>query len=319
MEDTIMGDQDWAIQDWAMTDAKGMFLNFGCFYERDQGTDSSIDPALGLWPDYNPIAEISRSLIASDGTFFEMDQNKDDLIDPNLGLWPSTSHPISVSPLYDELVPLYDELLPLYDELVPVNYLGAAPPIEQKPLTLFSSGEEAQAAVRRKVPVTTDHTLPQTTEEHQRLIVDLKKAMLSTSSVTDTDKAKKAFASGQYSDQEIELACWSLLSTMIAHHRDGPPLSSHARSTEAEAKCLEVSFKTHFQQVLENLTVCKLICKHLLDPKYLHTFVDNPEAAAKRVSSNRVLNKQKGELIKKGKRMQAANAAATVDASTIFY
>ncbi|KAJ5924528.1 hypothetical protein N7466_008715 [Penicillium verhagenii] len=106
---------------------------------------------------------------------------------------------------------------------------------------------------------------------------------------------------------------------MIAYHRDGPPLSSHARSTEAEAPCLEVSFKTHFQEVLENLTFCKLICKHLLDPKYLHTFVDNPEAAAKRVKSNRVLNKQKGELIKKGKRMEAAIAAATAGAMKISH
>ncbi|KAJ5924529.1 hypothetical protein N7466_008716 [Penicillium verhagenii] len=204
MEDVVMNDGDWAIQDWVMADAKGMFLNLECCYERDQGTDFSIDPALGLWPDSNPIAEISRGLIVSDGTYFELDQMKDDSIDPNLGLWPSTSQPISD--------------FPLHDELVPANYLGTAPPTEQKSLTLFSSLEAAQAAVRRKVPVITDQTLPQTTEEHQRLIVDLKKAMLSTTYVTDNDKAKKAFSNGQYSDQEIELACWSLLVSLPVPH-----------------------------------------------------------------------------------------------------
>ena len=46
----------------------------------------------------------------------------------------------------------------------------------------------------------------------------------------------------------------------------------------------------------------KAICKRLLEPYYMHRFVDDPTGSRKLVAANQSLNKRKGEIIDYGKK-----------------
>lgn len=75
-----------------------------------------------------------------------------------------------------------------------------------------------------------------------------------------------------------------------------------------------MTFAERMTRVLNCLETQKTICKHLLDAPYMHQFVDDPQAAYKRVIANKTLNKRKGEVMNAGKQVLGAKKAAESNA-----
>lgn len=63
----------------------------------------------------------------------------------------------------------------------------------------------------------------------------------------------------------------------------------------------------------------KTICKHLLEPVYIHRFIDDPAGIRKSIASNQSLNKRKGALIDAGKKamgLSPSNSLTSVTGSS---
>ena len=80
-----------------------------------------------------------------------------------------------------------------------------------------------------------------------------------------------------------------------------------------------MAFTERITRILQCLSTQKTICKHLLDPLYMHQFVDDPVSAYKRVIANKTLNKRKGEVMNAGKQVLGAKktSAATTNSQEV--
>ena len=87
----------------------------------------------------------------------------------------------------------------------------------------------------------------------------------------------------------------------MLRHRQGPLLgafSNKYRGGEAIA-----TFGQRISLIMTGLEVNKTIVKHVLDPNYTASLVDDPVGSMKRIVSNKQLNRRKGEYMVAGKEL----------------
>ncbi|RAH57667.1 hypothetical protein BO85DRAFT_514457 [Aspergillus piperis CBS 112811] len=174
--------------------------------------------------------------------------------------------------------------------------------------TLYSSVEEARAARPVQDGVREDTTLPTNDLQKQAIVRALTKAMLSFRNAEDNPGMIKPFKEGKYSAERVECVCWEILDCVITRQISGSLLAAHGLKRKITSDLL--TFAERMTKVLDCLETQKTICKHLLDAPYMHQFVDDPQAAQKRVIANKTLNKRKGEVMNAGKQVLGARKAA---------
>ncbi|PYH34195.1 uncharacterized protein BO87DRAFT_436064 [Aspergillus neoniger CBS 115656] len=174
--------------------------------------------------------------------------------------------------------------------------------------TLYSSVEEARAARPVQDGVREDSTLPTNDLQKQAIVRALTKAMLSFKNAEDNPGMIKPFKEGKYSAERVECVCWEILDCVITRQISGSLLAAHGLKRKITSDLL--TFAERMTKVLDCLETQKTICKHLLDAPYMHQFVDDPQAAQKRVIANKTLNKRKGEVMNAGKQVLGARKAA---------
>ncbi|KAL6242890.1 hypothetical protein RBB50_009990 [Rhinocladiella similis] len=112
-----------------------------------------------------------------------------------------------------------------------------------------------------------------------------------------------AFKNQSHDNHMVEALCWRVLDACIRRSRKeqnlvegymGEPGKSHGKRHNW-------SFKERFDKVVNTMARSKSVCKHLFDTPYMLRIVDDPVTSYKRVVSNKRLNQQKGELMKRGK------------------
>ncbi|GAQ42000.1 uncharacterized protein AtWU_06407 [Aspergillus tubingensis] len=174
--------------------------------------------------------------------------------------------------------------------------------------TLYSSVEEARAARPVQDGVREDSTLPTNDLQKQAIVRALTKAMLSFKNAEDNPGMIKPFKEGKYSAERVECVCWEILDCVITRQISGSLLAAHGLKRKITSDLL--TFAERMTKILDCLETQKTICKHLLDAPYMHQFVDDPQAAQKRVIANKTLNKRKGEVMNAGKQVLGARKAA---------
>ena len=181
--------------------------------------------------------------------------------------------------------------------------------------TQFSSSAEANsAALGGPSHPIIDPTIPTTEEAKRGHVATLMHAMASTERAEDNPGMIKPFQEGKYSARRIELTCWEVLEACISRQHNGAfqALCDVKSKPSSNMK----SFYDRFQSMVEALTTQKTICKHLLDPAYLYTFVDDPVGSQKRVLANKNLNKKKGQVMNAGKQALSANHSPATSISS---
>ncbi|KAF6229006.1 hypothetical protein HO133_007120 [Letharia lupina] len=122
-------------------------------------------------------------------------------------------------------------------------------------------------------------------------------AMHNTDNVEDNlgmqktwEKVRKAKA------LRIREVCVDLLNlTKQAQQQEGTPLGEKRPINQYS------SFEKRFDALCETLTFQKTVCKHLIEPPYSYSVVDDPQYAKDRVKNNRRVNYQKAEAIRLGR------------------
>ncbi|KAJ5647833.1 hypothetical protein N7490_004205 [Penicillium lividum] len=161
--------------------------------------------------------------------------------------------------------------------------------------TSFSSIQEARNSVRRQGTIPQDETFPTSVIDVRHGVGLLMSAMKSTQYAKDARKVIEPFVAGRYTDKAIELTCWEVMDCIMTRQINAVSF------TEAQKNRETGSFKARFDFAMVALKQYKSICKHLLDPRYIYTFVDNPEAAGKRVAANKAVNDKKKTQLEAGK------------------
>ncbi|PWY91728.1 hypothetical protein BO94DRAFT_617059 [Aspergillus sclerotioniger CBS 115572] len=178
--------------------------------------------------------------------------------------------------------------------------------------TTYSSLTEAREANRTASGPREDDTLPTTDIQKRAIVKALTNAMLSTKSAEDNPGMVKPFHEGKFGSARVEAVCWELLESVIARHTSGSLLACYGIKRKGSGESM--TFTERMTRILQCLSTQKTICKHLLDPLYMHQFVDDPLSAYKRVIANKTLNKRKGEVMNAGKQVLGAkrtNATTT--------
>ncbi|PWY68426.1 hypothetical protein BO70DRAFT_432759 [Aspergillus heteromorphus CBS 117.55] len=165
--------------------------------------------------------------------------------------------------------------------------------------TKFGSLTEAREANRSQSAIQADDTIPTLEIQKRAIVKALTDAVLGTTHAEDNPGMIKPFTDGKYSVSRVETACWELLESMISRQTAGPLVSGVGSKRKTLGDTM--TFAERLTKILEYLATQKTICKHLLDPLYMHQFVDDPVAAYKRVIANKSLNKRKGEVMNAGK------------------
>ncbi|KAI3065989.1 hypothetical protein CBS147343_7457 [Aspergillus niger] len=158
--------------------------------------------------------------------------------------------------------------------------------------TLYASVEEARAARPVQDGVREDTTLPTNDLQKQAIVRALTKAMFSTQNAEDNPGMIKPFKEGKYSAERVECVCWEILDCVITRQISGSLLAVHGLKKKITSDLM--TFAEH--------------------APYMHQFVDDPQAAYKRVIANKTLNKRKGEVMNAGKQVLGAKKAAESNA-----
>ncbi|KAJ5083406.1 hypothetical protein N7456_012833 [Penicillium angulare] len=161
--------------------------------------------------------------------------------------------------------------------------------------TVFASLEEACQTFQRNDIQPRDTTLPSSPAEEQECVAKLTTAFKSLHRAIDNQRAKDSFKKANYDHRMVELACWKLLEAIVDRQVRGPFDVPHVKSPAS-------TFAQRFNDAERSLYLSKCICKRLLDPPYLHKFVNNPILARKQVASNKKVNDQKSKQIKAGQK-----------------
>ncbi|RAL01268.1 uncharacterized protein BO80DRAFT_444714 [Aspergillus ibericus CBS 121593] len=170
--------------------------------------------------------------------------------------------------------------------------------------TKYSSVTEAREANRASSGLQGNDILPTTDLQKKAIVKALTNAMLSTENAEDNPGMVKPFKEGKFGSERVEAVCWELLESVIVRHTSGSLLASYGIKRKGTGESM--SFYERITRILQCLSTQKTICKHLLDPLYMHQFVDDPVSAYKRVIANKTLNKRKGEVMNAGKQVLGA-------------
>ncbi|KAL2004003.1 hypothetical protein VTN02DRAFT_1066 [Thermoascus thermophilus] len=197
--------------------------------------------------------------------------------------------------------------LPSYQELM--NPIARGVDIN----TRFSSAEEANGSCRKSFDIPPDPTIPHAIEQKRAIVRTLCKAMKSVDLAEDNPGMVRPFAERKYSDTRIEIACWNILEFCIERHTTGPLLAAYDVKPKHSGDF--PTFRQRIERIIEGLL--KTICKHLLDPFYLLTFIDDPVGCQKRVVANKKLNKRKGEVMIAGKHALGHTRANSIASGSV--
>ncbi|PYI11520.1 hypothetical protein BO78DRAFT_446620 [Aspergillus sclerotiicarbonarius CBS 121057] len=170
--------------------------------------------------------------------------------------------------------------------------------------TKYSSVTEAREANRASSGLQTNDILPTTDLQKRAIVKALTNAMLSTDNAEDNPGMVKPFKEGKFGSERVEAVCWELLESVIIRHTSGSLLACYGVKRKGTGDSM--GFYERITRILQCLATQKTICKHLLDPLYMHQFVDDPVSAYKRVIANKTLNKRKGEVMNAGKQVLGA-------------
>ena len=173
--------------------------------------------------------------------------------------------------------------------------------------TIFSNLQEAtdwRSAQIVGYPPAIDPTLPRTLKQKRAHVKLLFKAWKSIQAATDNSPMLKAFEDQKHDNRRVETLCWMILEACLARATLGPLLQQYDPSRSRETPGVS-NFATRFNEIVTSLREQKTLCKHLLDPPYLCTFIDDPVRARGRVASNRALNKRKSAAMSAGRRQMS--------------
>ncbi|KAJ5611247.1 hypothetical protein N7510_007966 [Penicillium lagena] len=231
----------------------------------------------------------------------------------------------------------------------PVNHISWGHILEQCEhgaghFTHYRSLKEAeQDLTGKEVVVPHDPTIPETEGMKCTVVNLLSQAFKSTETAVDSEKVISPFRHNRYRDEEIEKVCWQILvsgflvfafvkpvanhssqETMIEHHRTdfnvGGVLAyktagKYANFHERLVSMLESLAVGSSDRALASLRTDgslqdhKSMCKHLLEPLYLRTVIDDPVGAANRIKNNKNVNAKKSNIINIGRRHLPTGAA----------
>ncbi|PLN83909.1 hypothetical protein BDW42DRAFT_199930 [Aspergillus taichungensis] len=170
--------------------------------------------------------------------------------------------------------------------------------------TIYPTSQQAREAmcvIQRELQHKRDRTIPTTDEQKRAIVKALFNAMKSLVYAEDNPAMKRPFVQGKYTDARLEAACWTLLDLTLLRHRQGPLLG--AFSDKCRGGDAVPNFGQRIQLIMTALEVNKTIVKHVLDPNYTATLVDDPVGSMKRIVSNKQLNRRKGEYMVAGKEL----------------
>lgn len=146
-----------------------------------------------------------------------------------------------------------------------------------------------------------DPTLPRTIEDCKAHVKMLFKTFKSTALAQDSEQMLKPFKEHRHDNRLVECLCWSLLNACRARSEQEGPLLNAYEPSKARNNMELSTFSKRFDAIVRALAQSKTICKHLFDAPYINTFVDDPIRAITRVHANKELNKQKADVMRKGK------------------
>jgi hypothetical protein len=156
-------------------------------------------------------------------------------------------------------------------------------------------------------PQPVDQSLPRTDAQKRACVKLMFKAFKSISHATDNEGMIAPFLAQRHNNQRVEAMCWDLLMAIIRRCENGPLLKAY-KPEKASRNHKINTFAERLDAVVRALLTQKTICKHLLDAPFINSFVDDPKKSSERVTLNRSLNKQKGEIMAKGKAVSKTEA-----------
>ncbi|KIW46207.1 uncharacterized protein PV06_01890 [Exophiala oligosperma] len=112
-----------------------------------------------------------------------------------------------------------------------------------------------------------------------------------------------AFKTQSHDNHMVEALCWKILDACIRRSRKEQNLVEGylGEAGKSHGKRHSWTFKERFDKIVNTMARSKSVCKHLFDTPYMLRIVDDPVTSYKRVVSNKRLNQQKGQLMKRGK------------------
>ena len=167
----------------------------------------------------------------------------------------------------------------------------------------FLTAEYYRGALRKNKRVE-DSTIPKTVVAMKLHVDILVRAFKSTHDCADNPHMVQPFRERRHDGKLIECLCWSIVKAIIYRSKSDEPLLTAYEPYKAKGSGALDNFEKRFDAVATAMMRSKTICKHLFDAPYINTFVDDPLRSVRRVDANRDLNRQKADVMKKGKALQ---------------
>ena len=149
-----------------------------------------------------------------------------------------------------------------------------------------------------------DHTVPKTIAAMKLHVDLLVRAFKSTNNCDDNEGMIRPFNDRRHDSKLVECLCWAIVKACIFRSKSDEPLLTAYEPHKAKNSLGLDTFDKRFDAIATAMTRSKTICKHLFDAPYINTFVDDPLRSIRRVDANRDLNRQKADVMKKGKALQ---------------
>ena len=167
----------------------------------------------------------------------------------------------------------------------------------------FLTAEFYRGALRPKKRVD-DPTIPKTVAAMKLHVDLLVRAFKSTNDCDDNAPMIKPFDDRRHDSKLVECLCWAIVKACIFRAKSDEPLLTAYEPYKAKNSLGLDTFEKRFDAIATAMTRSKTICKHLFDAPYINVFVDDPLRSIRRVDANRDLNRQKADVMKKGKQLQ---------------
>ncbi|RAK76828.1 uncharacterized protein BO72DRAFT_496736 [Aspergillus fijiensis CBS 313.89] len=164
--------------------------------------------------------------------------------------------------------------------------------------TIYDSASEARADHKTDTDVEKDDdTIPKTHAAKKAIVVALTNLMMDNSWAQDGKRSFGTWDNAFHPRHVLEKAAWELLEALIRRNTQGPDLLYY-EFLKFSLPPRWLTFKERLSKVMEAMIYHKTVVKHLLDPPYLHTLVEDPFGSIHRVRDNRYLNGKKAKLLK---------------------
>jgi hypothetical protein len=148
-----------------------------------------------------------------------------------------------------------------------------------------------------------DTTIPRTTAQRKAHVKVLFKAFKCVPpECLEGENIKKPFTNQLHDNVLVECLCWEILERCIQRSE---VLSNLVESYEPDKykfkKFMDKNFEERFDAIVNAMARSKSMCKHMFEVPYLFKVIDDPQTNVERIYSNRKLNGQKAEVMKRGK------------------